>query len=130
MQFVCVIASHLSSRERAEFLYQCLLSTLYGLKADKIIVSYSSDSITPIIPDDKRIKLIEHDHKMFQFEHIESTLHLINDTDLVIFMDDDDLFLSESRNIIESILKLGYTCAEGRAYSTSYKSIGQADKFT
>lgn len=128
MQFVCVIASHLSSIERAKWLNQCLISTIEGLKADRIIISCSGD-IEPIIPNDHKIYSLRQTEKKLQFEHIESIVPLINDDDIVIFMDDDDLFLPESRSIIEDLFAQGYKCSEGLAYCTYSESIGNADNF-
>lgn len=119
MQFVCVIASHLSSTERVNWLNQCLISALEGLKADKIILSCSGD-IEPVLPEDKRIHLLRHTQKKFQFQHLESILHLISDDNIVIVMDDDDLFLPKTREIIEDLLQQGAKCFEGLAYCTFF----------
>lgn len=115
MQIVCIIASHLSTTDRANWLHECLLSTLEGLKADKIILSFYGN-VKPIIPHNHKIQILEQSRKMYQFEHIESTLHLIDDNDIVVLMDDDDLFLPESRSIIESLITKGAKCSEGTSY--------------
>lgn len=114
MEFVCVVASHLSSSFRVEFLKQTLLSALFGLKAERIIVSCSG--LLPTIPEDERITILHHSEKKSQFSHIQSVLHLIQPKDTVVFIDDDDMFLPKSRKILESIIETGMQCGEGFSF--------------
>lgn len=114
MEFVCVVASHLSSLTRVKFLEQTLLSALFGLKAERVIVSCSG--LPSIVPDDGRINVVHHSEKKSQFSHVQSILHLIGENDMVVFIDDDDMFLPRSREILESVVKTGMECGEGFSF--------------
>ena len=70
MRFVCLIASHLSTQQRVDLLYECLLSALYGLKADQIIISCSGQ-VEPKLPESNKILVLKQPQKKLQFQHLK-----------------------------------------------------------
>jgi hypothetical protein len=110
---ICIIASHLSSQIRIDWINECLLSATNYLKPSKIILSYSCENNINFIPPlNDKLFIINHPNKKYQFEHIFECLEYIQDDDQIVLMDDDDLFLPNSGTIVREIFEK-YTCSQG-----------------
>lgn len=120
MSLTCVIASHISSIARLNWLREAITSASF---CDKIILSISyKDEFSEIVENYKwntfafnfKLKVVIHSYRKTQFQHIETVSKFIK-TDNVIFCDDDDYFLPNAKDIVKTLMKL-YTTNPGIQY--------------
>lgn len=99
--FTCVIASHISTITRFEWLEECIQNCQQYFNKIILSVSYEEDmhkyivSLSETISDSSNIMILVHKERKLQFDHIKS-VSLTKDalqTEMLIFIDDDDLFL-------------------------------------
>lgn len=90
------ISSHITRQEGLGYLTSCLNSLLSLPKDVIVVISYSGLMIE--LTDN--IVQYQHNNKLTQFDHIkyifEQRNTLLKDNDLILFLDDDDMLLTES----------------------------------
>lgn len=103
--FTCIVASHLSSEQRLQWLQESLDSCLTYFSHVILSISYTKDvreELIMALSDDRyssSLTILFSEQKRTQFQHIDAVTSLIR-TKWVIFMDDDDKFMDPEESII------------------------------
>jgi hypothetical protein len=107
---LCLIASHVSTKQRLSWLGECVDSALVNLNPDKVLVSLSSDlDLVFEGPKDTRVEYFFSPTKLYQFDHLLKLSGYVNPEDYVVLMDDDDMFLPSAYDVIRDFVRGGKT---------------------
>lgn len=98
--YTVLLASHLENLARHKTIQYALRSVAEGLqKPDKVMISYSGikadEEIWKVILQDIQVLIIHHNEKQMQFRHYYHLEPFVKDDDVVMFLDDDDLYHKE-----------------------------------
>ena len=109
---VVLMASHLGSKERYQTIKWAIESIAQQTrKPDKVMISYSFALDSPdtdqwsTLLENIPYMFIQHHQKQSQFQHYFYLFKHITNEDIVMFLDDDDLFAPNKVEIVENIFK-------------------------
>lgn len=117
MNWVVCVASHINSDERINYFIE-MLNSIDNLKPNRTLISISfeskyKDKCYFLKNKYNNIEFYFQEKKLLQFEHLEFLSTKVDDNDLVIFIDDDDLFKEKVRKHIQNLLDQGIKSSSG-----------------
>jgi hypothetical protein len=127
---LCLIASHVSTKQRLSWLGECVDSALVNLNPDKVLVSLSSDlDLVFEGPKDTRVEYFFSPTKLYQFDHLLKLSGYVNPEDYVVLMDDDDMFLPSAAETVRTFIAEGKIASLGSMIMTPEDDVANLYTF-